>query len=158
MQDYWLDMLLRWLHILPAIVLGGGLFFWRIVLVPAVGSSIDQEWFPQMRAIWARTVGICTALLLVSGLVNAIRNINGYEFKASGYHAWVAVKLLLGIAVFALAALICGRSHVGRRMQQRLSYWLTVTIVITLIVVLVGGVMRSMGRTPKAKASTVTVG
>jgi putative copper export protein len=148
MDNFWIDLVLRWLHLLPAVVLGGGLVFLRMVWTGG-GSDVPGSNWDRIRPQWARLVGICSGLLLLTGLVNGVRNILDYQFLQPGYHGLVALKLVLGIAVFAIAALLAGRTPLARRMQDRMSSWLSIAAVLVVALVLVGGWMRMIERVPK---------
>ena len=112
----YIDLLFRWTHILAAIVLVGGTFFLRFSLVPALATQsreLQQTVLGAWRPRWARWVMMSSGMLLVSGLVNAVRNIIAYQFPTTPYHALVAVKLLLALVIFYLSAVLSGRSGLG---------------------------------------------
>ena len=77
-----LGLISRWLHIIPALVMVGGVVFMRCCL-PASGSSrqplfeVDDE----ARRKWSRLVMASTLLLLVSGLYNSAMKAIGYELS-----------------------------------------------------------------------------
>src|SRR5687768_176787 len=68
----------RIVHILCAIIIGGGLFYLRAILAPAGVEAC----FADRRSVWARWVGVATALLLISGMFNYIVNIR--DARAAG--------------------------------------------------------------------------
>src|SRR6187399_1833933 len=76
MDGLYLGLLLsRICHILGAIILVGGLFYIRTVISPAnapPGSGPVDQYFGGPRAKWAKWVGIATALILISGIVNYV--------------------------------------------------------------------------------------
>src|SRR6187549_3944438 len=72
---YWLMLLSRVGHILGAIILVGGLFYIGKIIVPTSappGTAPVDQLFGGRRAAWAKWVGISTALLLITGIVNYI--------------------------------------------------------------------------------------
>ena len=112
----YLDLLFRWIHIFAAIVLVGGTFFLRFSLVPALApqsGELQQTVLGAWRPRWARWVMLSSGVLLLSGLVNAVRIIIRYDFPTSPYHALVAVKLLIALVIFWLSAALAGRSELG---------------------------------------------
>jgi hypothetical protein len=153
------DLLLRWVHILAAMILVGGTFFLCYVVVPGQdGQSSDarQASWLLWRPRWARLVMICSGLLLLSGLINAVRIILDYSFPDAPYHALVAVKLLLALAIFWISAVLAGRSELADRLRQKLSFWLTINVVLSIIIVCLAGYMKMVERLPKPVETAVS--
>ncbi len=155
-----LDLVLRWIHILSAIVLVGGTFFLRFSLFPALATlpkesrdAFQETW----RRTWARAVMITSGLLLISGLFNAVRMIVRYEFPDSPYHMLVAVKLLLALALFWLSAVIAGRSAMAERFRANALFWLNITLTIAVLLVGIGGYMKMMPRVEKETVESKSV-
>ena len=148
----YLDLLLRWIHILAAIVFVGGTIFWRWTLLPALESlpeSSRQNLQNSLRQRWSRWVMLTSGLLLISGLINAVLAIQRYKFDGSLYHILVTVKLLLALAIFWIASTLAGRTAAAERLRQRSRFWLDVSVAIAVVLVCVAGVMKMIDRTPK---------
>ena len=148
----YLDLLFRWIHILSALVLVGGTFFLRFSLVPAaasLGGDVQRSLLDAWRPRWARLVMLSSGLLLLTGLVNAVRIILGYEFPNSPYHALVAVKLLIALAIFWISAVLAGRSELAQKFREKMSFWLTVNVILALLIVGLASYMKMVDRTPK---------
>jgi len=142
---YWLMLLSRILHILGAIVLVGGLFYLRFVVSPVgapAGAAPVDQFFSGHRAAWAKWVGIATLLLLVTGLWNYMRTINTRELPSS-YHMIAGLKMLAGIALFFLAALLAGRSAAADAFRQKWRFWLNVCLLIGVVTVVLGSILRT---------------
>src|SRR4051812_47568993 len=94
-------LLSRICHILGAIILIGGLFYIRTIIsptnAPPGGGPVDK-FFGGPRGTWAKWVGIATALILISGLVNYVAMIKQHERLASSYHMIAGLKMLAAIA------------------------------------------------------------
>lgn len=151
MGDLYLDLALRWIHILGAIILLGGTFFLRFAMGASWSSASASDRASQVgwwRTGWARLVMITSGLLLVTGLFNAVRNIIRYEFDVP-YHGLVAVKLLLALPIFWISAVIAGRSASAERFREKLIFWLNVNLLLGLLMIGVAGYMRFAQRTPK---------
>jgi uncharacterized membrane protein len=151
---YWVMLLSRILHILAAIIMLGGIFYLRAIVTPSV-TSVDataDQLFGGRRAAWAMWVGIATMLLLVTGLWNYMQMIKMHEKLASSYHMVAGLKMLAGIALFLLAALVAGRSPVAETMRPRMRFWLNVCLFLGVITVVLGSVLRTYPRTPKVDA------
>jgi hypothetical protein len=139
----------RALHILAAIILGGGLFYLRSVLAPA---GVDAC-FADRRAIWAKWVGIASFLLIASGLLNFF-TINA-DVKAAGeklppaYHALFGVKVLLALLVMFIASILAGKTDAAERFRAGMRRWLGVAWLSVIAIVVIGATLRMLhGRTP----------
>jgi len=143
-MDY-MSLILRWIHVLPAALMLGGIVFIRYCLLypnrsqTETVSLFDSD--DSLRRQWMKLVSISTLLLLVSGLYNGINKILVYKLTPD-YHGLFGLKLLLGLAVFYLAAVLAGRSDRAKRMRQREIFWLNWLLTLAIIVVLIGGYMK----------------
>jgi uncharacterized membrane protein len=152
---YWIMLVSRILHIIGSIILIGGLFYVRYIISPInapPGTAPVDQLFGGSRATWAKWVGIATALLLVTGLWNYIQFAKTYDL-ARQYHMIAGIKMLAGIAVFLLAALLAGRTAVAERIRQRWVFWLNVCLLLGLATVILGSVLRSYPHNRKLDAA-----
>lgn len=152
---YFVDLLMRIMHILGAVTLGGSMLFAGLAYVPAAARLADEqcrEMFAALRPRWAMLVGIGTGLLLISGLYNAAMFSIRYELP-SYYHALLGIKIVLGLVIFMLAALLAGRTGAAEKLRQKFSMWLGITILLVVAVVVLGAVMKLTPRVPKAEKS-----
>lgn len=149
-MDY-IDLALRWMHILAAITLVGGTFFLRFVWYAGhrrVDYRDREVSFQKLRGSWSKLVMWSTLFLLVSGLVNAVLNIKRYEIDPS-YHMLVAVKLVLAMVMFFLSARIAGRSESAVAFREKIGRWLTINSLLALILVGMAGYMKLVPREAK---------
>ncbi len=158
-----MDLVLRLLHIVPAIFLAGGVFFMWIALVPALGSVNEEAretLFSAVRGRWSKVVMACTALLLVTGIINAVMNIKNFQFDGvpgDQYHMLVALKLFLALGIFFVTAVIGGRSPLAEKFRQKLPFWMMVNTVLLLALLLVASSMKISHRTPKSDNAAARV-
>ncbi len=145
----------RVLHVLSAIILVGGLFYiWAVVFPLPLrdghreGSLPADQYFGGRRAAWAKWIGIASLLLLVTGLWNFIVMVKLNQLHWS-YHMLGTLKIVLGLALMFLAALLTGRSAAAESIRQKWRLWLGVTLILGIIVVAAGSLMRTYPRTPK---------
>jgi uncharacterized membrane protein len=152
---YWLMLASRILHILGAIILLGGLFYLRAVVTSGPGegsaSHADQQ-FGGRRPVWAMWVGIASLLLLVTGLWNYVQMIKMHERLSPSYHMIAGLKMLDGLTLFVLAAILAGRSAAAEKLRQNMRAWLSVCLILGLITVVFGSVLRTFPRTLKVDA------
>ena len=133
-------------------------FYLLAVVAPraaASGSNADA-WFNGNRSAWAKWVGIATAVLLVTGLFNFITIIKTNQI-ATSYHMLGGLKIVVALVIFFFAAVLAGKTALADRMRANMKFWLTITMLIGLVIVIIGGVMRSYPREPKAAAAGPTL-
>lgn len=156
-------LVLRWAHILAAVVALGGLAFARFGVVPALAEldaptrdrihdAIRRRWLP-----WV--IGAIT-LLLVSGLANFVL-FNG-RVKANPtfwgatwmqdahYHILFGVKFLIAMVVFYFASALVGRGTGTQWVRNDRAKWLSVTLALGVVVVLMSGWMRQLHTGPNS--------
>jgi uncharacterized membrane protein len=150
---YWIMLSSRILHILGAVVLVGGLFYIRYVLTPpdVTAAPPADQLFGGRRATWAKWVGIATGLLLITGLWNYVQ-IAKTNDMAKQYHMIAGIKMLLALVVFALAALLAGRTTAADSLRQKWKLWLNTCLIIGIITVILGSVLRSYPHNRKLDA------
>lgn len=155
---YWGMLVSRVLHILGAVILLGGLFYLRAIIhrtARADASDSTDQAFGGSRAKWAMWVGIATLLLLASGLFNYVMFMKLYDRFDGPYHMLFGIKFLLALAIFAIAAILAGRTPAANRMRLAMRGWLSLCIVLGLAILVIAAVMRSVPHVPKPVASGV---
>jgi uncharacterized membrane protein len=157
---YWLALVSRVLHILGAIVLVGGIAYLRKVVAPGMTAGEDPEGarlYSGRRKAWAKWVGIATAVLLVTGFYNFFVIINTTDNLPGAYHPLFGVKFLLALVVFALAALLAGKTSAAQRFRMSPKKWLTLCLAAGIATVIAGSVLRSLHlATPSEVAPAAT--
>ena len=113
-------LVLRWAHIVSAIVLLGGVIYARFVR----GGMSDQD-----AARFRQIALIAIVLLLISGTYNLLNKAS----TPSPYHAIFGVKVLLALHVFAVAVLL---GKAGAPAEKRLRQMTGVAISGTVIAAL----------------------
>jgi uncharacterized membrane protein len=150
-------LLLRWAHVLAAIVALGGLLFARFALLPAaeeLGRETADRIHAGIRRRWLPWVIAAITLLLASGLTNYILLIRrvkdapelwgGDWLRQTGYHTLFGVKFLLALAVFYLASGLVGRGAGTQWIRDGRRQWLSVTVGLGVAAVLISGWMRQL--------------
>ena len=156
-----LNLISRWFHIIPAIVMVGGTIFLRLALLPAFSDMTDGDHAALRESIrrkWMKWIGICTLLLLVTGLYNAYFKAVTYELSPL-YNGLLLVKIVLAFAVFYLTASLSGRSKTAVKLRQRELHWTNILCALMLSIVLIAGAMKifSTGATLKHSPANAVV-
>ncbi len=90
--------------------------------------------------------GIASLLLLVTGLWNYLQMIKMHERLSPSYHMMAGLKMLSGLALFVLAAMLSGRSAAAAKLRQNLRLWLNLCLILGIITVVFGSVLRTFPR------------
>jgi uncharacterized membrane protein len=132
-----LSVLMRFLHIVSAVTLVGGVLAWRFGAIPATSAlaaetrvKIDNA----IAAAWRPFVFSAVLGLLVSGVYNYSRKTG----LTPAYHAVIGVKFLLALHVFAVA-LIAAKQDNPKRARQ-----LTGVAVSGVTIVVLSAVLRQI--------------
>ena len=162
-------LLLRWAHILAAIVAMGGLVFARFALLPAV-EELDEETrlrvHDRIRRSWLPWVIGAITVLLASGLANFLLFnarvkaegwAEGMWMRQTSYHALFGVKFLMAMVAFYFASALVGRGAGSQWVRDDRAKWLAVTLGLTTGVVLLSGWMRQLHTGPNLEGSGVRI-
>ena len=136
-MDY-LSVFFRWFHIGPVILLVGGFAFWRYAVIPAL-SEDASDFTDRLAGKWKMWTYILISLILISGVYQVAVRI---RIMPPIWHMLFFVKLLLAIGVFFLASALVGRSRGLQPIRDNRAKWLSITVILAALIVLVSGVMR----------------
>ncbi len=149
-------LVLRYLHIFGAIALFGGSLFAWFAVVPSLATLKNEEkkgLHEEIRNRWKWVAHAAILAILVSGIVNLVLA-SRYNFPDEGgkmiYNMLAGLKLLISLPVFFIAAMLTGRSALSQKFREKVGFWLTVNLVLATIMVLMGGMLRFVVKTPKA--------
>ena len=153
-MDY-LNLAMRWLHIIPAMALVGGTIFMRVAVKALEELDEEQRGKVQesLRRGWSRLLMPSILFLLISGFVNTANISMKYDFPGGYYMRLLAIKLVLAIAIFYIASLLAGRSEAASKFRQNQQTWLNVNILLAVLLVCIAGAMRLADREPKQAES-----
>jgi hypothetical protein len=130
-----LSIFMRFLHIISAITLLGGVFAWRFGAIPATAALASETRAKVGDAIastWRPFVILAIIGLLISGIYNFLNKAG----LPPAYHAVIGIKLLLALHVFA-AAFLAARPNNMRRERQ-----LTGVAISGVVIVILSAVLR----------------
>jgi uncharacterized membrane protein len=140
-----LDVFSRWIHVGSAIVILGGTFFLRVVVIPAAAGLSDGEhsaFRGRLMATWRKFVYIGITLFLLSGFYNYI-TVSVPRHRGDGlYHGLMGVKMLLAFVIFFLASALAGRSKAFEGMRLANRRWLAIILVLGFLIVGISGYLK----------------
>lgn len=142
-----MQVVMRWVHVLTAIVVVGGVIFMRLVLAPVSRAQLDPAAGQQLREAimgrWRKVVHAGILLFLVSGLYNYFF-VTRYAHEAPVYHMLFGIKFLLALVVFALALMLTSSKGYAARVQANAAAWTGVLITLAVLTVMLGGYMKAL--------------
>lgn len=140
----------RWVHLVAVIVAVGGIFFLRVVLHPAASKTLAPDAHDALRPAvirrWARVVHTCIALIILSGLYNAVVQFPQHAGQPM-YHGIFGLKMVLALVLFFNAIALTGRSPAFASMRQRSSTWMAVNIALAAVIVLISNLLKNLPTT-----------
>src|SRR5947209_12338781 len=119
-SHFWLNVLMRWMHVASAVVGVGAIVFVGLVLLPAAraaGAAGEIGFVAQVMARFKRLLHVALGLLLLSGVYNLFVVIPKAEALGDlkpVYHAVLGTKILLALIIMAVATIaLAGRETGG---------------------------------------------
>ena len=141
-------VLSRWVHVGTAIVVVGGTFFVRFVLMPAAASLPDAEHAAlreRLMGRWKMFVHTGVLLFLLSGFYNYLVVGLPQHRGDKLYHALLGTKIILAFVVFFVAIALTGRSKGTQVFRQKARTWLAVNVLLAAIIVGISGFLKVRG-------------
>jgi uncharacterized membrane protein len=155
--DY-VNLVMRWTHILAAMTAAGGTIFVRFALLPAQ-AVLPQEQrealHTALRARWSKIVMASIGALLISGIYNIVI-IEKYTTAPKAffwYHPIFGVKFLLAMVLFMIASLLVGKTSAAAKLRKKSALWLNVNLVLIVSIVVLSGILRTAPKDPKTPAN-----
>ena len=150
-MDAVLTVLFRWLHVIFAAVVIGGVVFMRIIL-PAGTRHLDaatrDDVFLRCRRIFKMVIHTAILFLLISGVYNTIRLWDQYR----GLHGLWGTHVLLGLVIFGISLwLLMGKQAPGGHQT-----WALVNLVLLLVLVAVASTLKTVRERRNVPATTTT--
>lgn len=136
-----LGILFRWLHIIPACLSIGGVFFMRIIL--PVGLTVlppDQQKavFLRCRRVFKFVIHPSILLFLISGVYNSMANWGAYHRAIPTSHAFFGLHVLLAVVVFVISLILLA----GKEPPVMHKQWMTVNLAVLMFVVAAAGALK----------------
>lgn len=144
-EELILPMLMRWIHILSAVVVVGSILSYRFVVLPAAKQSLEGEALDTFKynlmKKWKLWLHSPIILFLISGFYYYMVVGRAMHEGESMYHMLFGIKFLLALIVFALYIVLTSTMKWSEKFRDNTLLW-RLLILLTIIVVLVGGAMR----------------
>lgn len=105
MEQDILQIVMRYIHIVAAIFVVGGLGFYAICLTPAMrllDDGFSESWSKMIQKRFVRLLWVGIAGLLVSGVYNWMKSVQTYKAMGASGNALIGTKVLLALLIFAI--------------------------------------------------------
>lgn len=152
-----LPVLMQWLHVGSVVLMIGGFFFLRVVLLPAAKVLPDARKTQLIDAAFRRfrvIVWISLITILVSGVYNFITFLIATSNQTvtdpklapdySMYIVVLGVKFLIVTLIFILGIALTFPYPVYAPIQKHPAPWLNLTLILSLIVIFLSTYLRRM--------------
>jgi len=146
---FWINVVIRWLHVTSAVTAVGAMIFMRVVLQPAVAGadpsarpSMAKRVLPRFKTLLHSALG----LLLLTGVYNlwiAIPKVRSLAYHTL-YHSVIGTKILLVLVLFGFVSAVLSSSPASANMQESRQRWLTVLIILALVILFLSAVLRRL--------------
>lgn len=142
-----LPLIMRWTHVICAIIVVGGLFYTRFVVAPALRSTLSDEDRARLHETlmnkWKPLLAMCMLLFLASGFYSYLFVTRFDHVEQPLYHALFGIKLLLAMLLFALAFVVSSTMDWSDKLRENRLMW-TLVVLVMFVVVLIAGFLRTM--------------
>lgn len=153
-------LVMRWLHILSAIALVGSVLFYWYALRPVVATVLTEDQREPFRNAlvrrWRMLVHPPILFFLISGFYNYLAVTRFQHEDQPLYHALFGVKFLLALGVFGLGIAVTSTRSWSTNLRIKPGIWAAL-LITSLAVVLIGGYMKVMPKTPTVEVEETTV-
>lgn len=144
----------RFLHIFSVIILVGGSFFIRFVVIPAAKDLPDDQheaFRERLFKRWKRFVHTGLLFLILSGLYNVMLAMKLHKSDIH-YHMVLTLKLALALGVIFLAIALTAKGEWSANLRKNSKMWLTLNLLLAIGVVAISGYLKVRG-VPEAPAA-----
>ncbi len=142
-----LSVVLRWFHIVGAVVAVGGAVFIRFVLLPSA-ASLPEEPRKKFRAEvsrrYAKLYMASLGILFITGFANYFMYAMPRHQGQGAYHGVIGVKIMLAIGVAFIGSALVGRAAAFEGIRKRAPYWLAINILLALVIFALAGIARQI--------------
>ncbi len=149
----------RFLHIFSVIVLVGGSFFLRFVVIPAARDLPTEQhdaFRERLFKRWKMFVHSGLFFLIASGIYNLVLAM-GLHRKDIHYHMLLGLKLMLALGVIFLAIALTAKGEWSAGLRKRSAMWLMLNLILAVGVVGISSYLKVRGVPAPALAAPPAV-
>ncbi len=135
-------VLMQWLHLLAAVVGVGAVVFFRVLLLPSLGSLPPEQRNALIERLTHRfrlAIWFAIILLIFSGVFNLLES---PRLAEPAYRHVLEVKLVLALVLCSIALVATLPLSSLNRIQQKRSALLSTNVVLGVIIILLSAYLR----------------
>jgi putative copper export protein len=133
---------LRWLHMVSAALVIGGIFFMRIILpmgLNLLDGEIREQVFLRCRRGFKMVIHPCILFLLISGVYNTTRLWSQYNMNKAVFHGLWGTHLLLGLIAIGISLWLLA----GKQPPKSHRSWSLLNFLLLLVLVAIGSTLKA---------------
>jgi putative copper export protein len=146
--QFWLNVVVRWIHVSSAVVGVGGIAFLGLVLLPAArrgGTEGAQAALEAALPGFRQMLHVVIALLLLTGFYNlsvVVPKANGLGDLKSTYHQVLGMKILMAFVLFGTASVVAAAARRPGGFQPRHAQMLSLSLALAAVVLFLSATLR----------------
>lgn len=152
-----LVIVMRWVHVMSAILAIGGAFFMRVILplgLAQADAASREAVMLRCRKAFKMVIHVCVTLLILSGAFNTWRNWGDYKLNSALMHAFWGTHLILGLAAIILSIILLA----GPTPPRWAKAGAAASLVILFLVVALGSTLKyTRDREIKSRMTPVSI-
>ena len=135
--------LMQWVHVSAAVVGVGGMAFMLFLLMPSLRVLTPDQRDVLMKKVQARFRLVSWSVILLL-IVSGLFNVRTFYWELAWGRAWafLTVKIVLAIAVFALSFALTMPLPIFDKIRAQRQRWLIVAFTLAMIVILISTYLR----------------
>mgnify|MGYP001184945029 CR=1 FL=1 len=150
-SDMMIELIVRWVHILCAVVVVGSIVFYMFAVVPASRKAFDDGMPDAFKMAlmkkWKLLLPPPIIFFIATGMYYYLEVTRHLHEGQSVYHMLFGIKFLLALVVFALYITLTSTMKWSERLRDKKALWLLLVGLVTAVV-MIGGYMRTMPIVP----------
>lgn len=147
-----LKPLIQWIHVGSVVLMIGGFFFFRVVLIPIANRFPDpKNIISSALRRFSKVVWITLLTVLMSGVYNflsffrtARATAQDAEVDYSIYILILGIKFFIVFLIYTLAVVLTFPYPVFEEFQKKPRPWLNIIIILGLIIIFLSAFLRRM--------------
>ena len=145
--------LIQWVHVGSVVLMIGGFFFFRVVLIPIANRNPDpKKIISAALRRFSAIVWIALLTTLISGLYNVITFFRTARSTAAAtpdvdysiYILVLGIKFFIVFVIYTLAVVLTFPYPVFAEAQKKPSPWLNILILLALVTIFLSAYLRRL--------------
>jgi hypothetical protein len=139
----WMDVAVKWVHLVSVVVGVGLTLFQYLVLLPALKrvEGVSEEFIKALHRRAGLIIGVAWVLIWVTGIYNLVVVIPTVK---PNYHMVLGAKILLVLVLFFVSTALSHPSLAFEGIQRNRAKWVAIAAWLGILLVVLSGTMNMM--------------